>query len=185
MAEDAMTNEQAALEAVQESTKMGWGSESPRASVERDEEDEDGEEGHAEGGILDEQARERLLGTEMGKVVGDILVKDKEKKEKDRIGTVEKTLGVPFWGSGLEVQIEESERADGFALGNDDPHPMLCLFEGAAGLAGRYLLVFTMYYILRRFLRSRSYDNALKLWCITHLTFSASYVHIPMALLTR
>jgi hypothetical protein len=86
----------------------------------------------------------------MGKVVGDILVKDKEKKEKDRMGTVGKTLGVPFWGSGVEIDLEKSERRDGLAVGNDDPLSMLCSFKAAVGQEGMYPLAFILSYVLNR-----------------------------------
>jgi hypothetical protein len=88
-AENDWTNEQAALKAV---------SLAPDPNYDLDlDVDEDGNMKGTEEGLLDEDARAKLLGSKRGKVVGDILVKDKEGKEKERNGMVEKGAGVELW----------------------------------------------------------------------------------------
>jgi hypothetical protein len=136
MAENALA-ERAALEAAKEGAKIRWASESPRASVERDEEDEEGAEDNAEEGeegILDDKARERLLGSKRGKVVGDILVKDMQKKEKDKMG---KVAGVSFWEIDVEPQAECGKWVVELVTGDNNVSPILGLLKEAVERGGK------------------------------------------------
>jgi hypothetical protein len=93
------TDEQAALAAVRRVPDLGYDDDFDM--------DGDGNTDGPEDGVLDEELRAKLLGDERGKVVGEILVKDKEGKEKEKIVKHEKVAGVKLWFDG---GLDNSER---------------------------------------------------------------------------